>query len=126
MLNLVYLLTCISTIMKPVYIALVRPKSNLLYDFIDSSSLFVNNIPKSCRSRMNIPFLINKKNLGLTNEKADELEKLFLSEANSNNLFNLKGYRSIGGMRASLYNAMGIDGARALVNFMKDFERKYG
>ena len=101
-------------------------KSNLLYDCIDKSDLFVNNIAKPCRSRMNVPFFIDNTKLGLSDSEKYELEALFLSQADSHNLFNLKGYKALGGMRASLYNAMSLDGAEALVNFMKDFERKYG
>lgn len=101
-------------------------KSSLVYDFIDNSDLFVNNVAKPCRSRMNIPFFIDRKKLGIRDDKAYQMESLFLSQANLQNLFNLKGHKSLGGMRVSLYNAMSLEGVDALVNFMKDFERKHG
>ncbi len=96
-------------------------KSKMLYDFIDNNSFYENKIPQKIRSRMNIPFLINKD---LKNYL--DLEKLFVSEAKKSNLINLAGHRVTGGMRASLYNAMPLEGVKVLIEFMKDFEKKYG
>ena len=87
-------------------------KAKLLYDFLDSSSLFKGTVRKEDRSLMNVPFVIGDK----------ELEARFLKEAEANGLMSLKGHRSVGGMRASIYNAMPYKGVEKLVNFMKDFE----
>ena len=91
-------------------------KSNLLYDFIDSSDFYSNPVEKSCRSRMNIPFLLKDK----------ELENTFLIDSHNAGLANLKGHRSVGGMRASIYNAIEVEAVQDLISFMKDFEQKYG
>jgi len=96
-------------------------KSSLLYSFIDRSGFYENKIPKQIRSRMNIPFFINKNIKNYL-----DLEKLFISEAKKNNLINLSGHRVTGGMRASLYNAMPLEGVKKLIEFMQDFEKKYG
>ena len=93
-----------------------KERSTLLYDYIDSSSFYINSIELSSRSRMNVPFNISD----------ESLNDSFLSEAHHNGLFELKGHRSVGGFRASIYNAMPIEGVRVLIDFMKDFERKYG
>jgi len=90
-------------------------KSNYLYNFIDQSDFYENKIPKLIRSRMNIPFILKKP----------ELDGVFLKEAEMQGLLNLQGHRSTGGMRASLYNAMPQEGVVALVDFMKNFEKKY-
>ena len=90
-------------------------KASLFYSYIDQSDFYSNNIPSAIRSRMNIPFLLAKP----------ELDKLFLSQAFEQGLINLPGHRSTGGMRASFYNAMPKEGVEALINFMKDFEKKY-
>jgi phosphoserine aminotransferase len=88
-------------------------KSQLLYDLIDSSSdYFSNPVDPRYRSRMNIPFRIKKD---------DKLEAKFLKEAADHGLIELKGHRSVGGCRASIYNAMTYEGVEALVNFMKKF-----
>ncbi len=88
-------------------------KAKLLYDFIDASDFYHNPVDPSCRSWMNVPFTL-----------ADpSLDKRFLEEAEKAGLSGLKGHRSVGGMRASLYNAMPVEGVEALVDFMKDFER---
>ncbi len=90
-----------------------QKKANLLYDFIDQSSFYSNPVQKEFRSEMNVPFLI-----------ADtSLENKFLELAKDSDLLNLQGHRSVGGMRASIYNAMPYAGVEALVNFMKDFEK---
>jgi len=89
-------------------------KAALLYDFIDSSAFYSNNVEASVRSRMNVPF-------SLADESQNEA---FLSEAKAAGLLTLKGHRIVGGMRASIYNAMPLEGVQALVNFMKQFEEK--
>ena len=91
-------------------------KANLLYDYLDSTAFYKNPVEKDCRSRMNIPFQIHDASLN----------DGFIEEALSHNLCQLKGHRSVGGMRASIYNAMPVDGVKSLVNFMKEFERKNG
>lgn len=88
-------------------------KAALLYDFLNRSSFFSNPVSPNCRSRMNVPFF-------LANESRNEA---FLAGANAAGLLQLKGHKSVGGMRASLYNAMPLDGVRALVDYMGDFER---
>ncbi|PPI86864.1 3-phosphoserine/phosphohydroxythreonine transaminase [Candidatus Pantoea edessiphila] len=91
-------------------------KSNLLYETIDQSDFYQNNISEKNRSIMNIPFkLLNSK-----------LEDLFLETSSQEGLFALKGHRAIGGIRASIYNAMPLDGVKTLTSFMHYFERKYG
>lgn len=90
-------------------------KAELLYGFIDSSKLYRNNIDKSVRSRMNIPFQL----------KDESLNELFLKESKEANLLTLKGHRIVGGMRASIYNAMPIEGVQALVDFMATFEANH-
>jgi len=91
-------------------------KANLLYGFIDQSNLFSNPITEQNRSLMNVPFLL----------KDTALEAQFLTLAQEAGLYNLAGHRSVGGMRASIYNAMPIEGVQALVDFMQHFERQYG
>ncbi|MEF3074508.1 3-phosphoserine/phosphohydroxythreonine transaminase [Methylobacter sp. Wu1] len=90
-------------------------KAELLYQAIDQSSLYRNPVEPSCRSRMNVPFILADQNL----------DKAFLAEAEANGLFELKGHRSVGGMRASIYNAMPEAGVRALCDFMAEFERTH-
>lgn len=90
-------------------------KAALLYDFLDSSKMFHGTVRKCDRSLMNIPFVTD----------SDELNALFVKEAEAAGFVNLKGHRSVGGMRASLYNAMPIEGVKALIAFMKEFEQKY-
>jgi phosphoserine aminotransferase len=93
-----------------------RAKAELLYRTIDESGFFRNPVAKSCRSWMNVPFTLARP----------ELEQAFLAEAKTAGLVSLEGHRSVGGMRASLYNAMPLDGVQALVAFMKDFQRRHG
>ncbi len=88
-------------------------KSKILYDFLDQSQFFQSPVNKPDRSRMNIPFTLKKT----------ELEEEFLKQAKGKGLIQLKGHRSVGGMRASIYNAMPIEGVKALVAFMKEFEK---
>ena len=91
-------------------------KAKLLYDFIDSSEFYLNPVNKADRSRMNVPFRL-----------ADpELDADFLAGAAKHDLVELKGHRSVGGMRASLYNAMPIEGVQALVNYMSEFAATKG
>ncbi len=87
-------------------------KANMLYDFLDNSSMFKGTVVPNDRSLMNIPFLL----------PTEDLNKQFIKEANAQGFVNLEGHRSVGGMRASIYNPMPIDGVLALVNFMKTFE----
>lgn len=87
-------------------------KSNLLYDFIDNSKLYKNNVLPEFRSIMNVPFVTG----------SDELDAKFVSEAKKAGLVSLKGHRLVGGMRASIYNAMPVEGVKALIEFMKKFE----
>ena len=94
-----------------------RTKADLVYKAIDESGGFYRGHAKTeARSRMNIPFRL----------PSEELEETFAKEAKKNDLIGLKGHRSVGGMRASLYNAMTVEGAQALVNFMKEFQKKNG
>ena len=88
-------------------------KAQLLYDFLDSSSLFENRVAKDCRSRMNVPFFL----------RDESRNEAFLAGAKAANLLQLKGHKSVGGMRASIYNAMPIEGVQALVAYMREFEK---
>ena len=88
-------------------------KAKILYDFLDNSKLFKGTVEKSSRSLMNVPFVTG----------SDELDKKFIEEAKEAGLVQLKGHRSVGGMRASIYNAMPIEGVQALVRFMEKFEK---
>jgi phosphoserine aminotransferase len=93
-----------------------RRKAEALYAAIDASDFYANPVAVDCRSWMNVPFTL-----------ADPaLDGAFLEEAKREGLTNLKGHRSVGGMRASLYNAMSQDGVDALVAFMREFERRRG
>ena len=96
-------------------------KAKILYDYLDSSKLFLGTVEKASRSLMNVPFIVNPKVI-TDPVKKDELEAKFVKEAKEAGLENLKGHRSVGGMRASIYNAMPKEGVIALVNFMKKFE----
>ena len=87
-------------------------KAGLLYDFIDNSSLYKNTVNKKDRSIMNVPFVTG----------SEELDAKFVKEATANGLVSLKGHRLVGGMRASIYNAMPVEGVKALIEFMKKFE----
>ena len=87
-----------------------------MYQAIDESDFYANPVDPEARSWMNVPFTL-----------ADaELDKTFLAEAEGIGLTTLKGHRSVGGMRASIYNAMPEEGVTALIEFMADFERRYG
>lgn len=87
-------------------------KAKVLYDFLDHSEMFKGTVVKEDRSIMNIPFVTGD----------DELDKKFVAEATKKGFVNIKGHRTVGGMRASIYNAMPIEGVEALVAFMKEFE----
>ncbi len=87
-------------------------KAKILYDFLDSSEMFRGTVVPEDRSLMNVPFVTGN----------DELDAKFVAEAKANGFINIKGHRSVGGMRASIYNAMPIEGVEKLVEFMKKFE----
>lgn len=89
-------------------------KAKILYDFLDSSRLFRGTVVPEDRSLMNVPFVTG----------SDELDAKFVSEAKKAGFVNIKGHRSVGGMRASIYNAMPIEGVQKLVDFMKKFEEE--
>ncbi len=96
----------------PVMQKINEEKAKLLYDFIDNSSFYKNKVAVKDRSIMNVPFITPN----------EELDAKFVSEATKNGLVSLKGHRLAGGMRASIYNAMPIEGVKALIDFMKKFE----
>jgi phosphoserine aminotransferase len=89
-------------------------KANLLYDFLDNSKMFNATVEGKDRSLMNIPFVTGN----------DELDAKFVSESKKAGFINLKGHRSVGGMRASIYNAMPVEGVKKLVEFMSQFEKE--
>ena len=92
-----------------------RAKAAKLYAAIDGSGFYRNPVDPACRSWMNVPFILAKP----------ELDKSFIAEAGKAGLTNLEGHRSVGGMRASIYNAMPVAGVDALVDFMRDFARRH-
>ncbi|HCD43522.1 MAG TPA: 3-phosphoserine/phosphohydroxythreonine aminotransferase [Lachnoclostridium sp.] len=91
-------------------------KAAILYDYLDQSQMFTGTVVKKDRSLMNVPFVTGN----------EELDALFVKESKAAGFENLKGHRSVGGMRASIYNAMPLEGVEKLVSFMKDFEAKHG
>ncbi|HQU51253.1 MAG TPA: 3-phosphoserine/phosphohydroxythreonine transaminase, partial [Casimicrobiaceae bacterium] len=91
-------------------------KAKLLYDVLDASAFYRSPVRRADRSRMNVPFR-------LPDEK---LDSAFLKGAEERGMIQLKGHRSVGGMRASIYNAMPLEGVQALATYMKDFERRHG
>jgi phosphoserine aminotransferase len=91
-------------------------KAALLYAALDGSGFYESRVDTSCRSRMNVPFFL----------KDESLNDRFLADAKAAGLLQLKGHKSVGGMRASLYNAMPLEGVQALVSFMQDFEARHG
>ena len=91
-------------------------KAGLIYEFLDASRFFSSPVAKDDRSIMNIPFRL----------RDDALDEEFLKQAKARGLMQLKGHRSVGGMRASIYNAMPVEGVKALVQFMREFEARYG
>jgi len=91
-----------------------KAKSQLLYDYIDQSSLYENPVNSKYRSWVNIPFTLS----------ANNLDEEFLTKASKSGLYNLKGHRTVGGMRASVYNSMPIEGVERLISFMREFESR--
>ena len=91
-------------------------KAGLLYDFLDASAFFTNPVAKEDRSRMNVPFTL----------RDSSLDAAFLKGAAERGMVQLKGHRSVGGMRASIYNAMPLEGVQCLVDYMRDFEARHG
>jgi phosphoserine aminotransferase len=87
-------------------------KAKLLYDYLDQSQLYENRVEKSFRSRMNVPFYL----------RDESRNDAFLAGAKARGLLQLKGHKSVGGMRASIYNAIPLEGVMALVSYLKDFE----
>ncbi len=98
-------------------------KAKVLYDYLDNSKLFVGTVEKNSRSLMNVPFIVNPAVITDPEKKA-ALEDKFVKESKAAGLENLKGHRTVGGMRASIYNAMPKAGVEALVAFMKKFEEE--
>lgn len=90
-----------------------KKKAGILYDFLDQSKLFHGTVVKEDRSLMNIPFVTGN----------EEMDAKFVAEATANDFVNLKGHRTVGGMRASIYNAMPVEGVEKLVDFMSKFEK---
>ncbi|NLA77220.1 MAG: 3-phosphoserine/phosphohydroxythreonine transaminase [Clostridiales bacterium] len=91
-------------------------KANILYNYLDNSKMFRGTVVKEDRSLMNVPFVTD----------SDELNDKFVKEATAAGFVNLKGHRSVGGMRASIYNAMPVEGVEKLVEFMREFEKNNG
>jgi phosphoserine aminotransferase len=91
-------------------------KAKLLYDYLDTTGFYGTPVAKEDRSRMNVPFTL----------KEAALDEAFLKGAKERGMVQLKGHRSVGGMRASIYNAMPIEGVKTLVDYMKEFERQHG
>jgi len=91
-------------------------KAKLLYDYLDASAFYKNSVEKKDRSRMNVPFTL----------KDAKLDDAFLKGAEKLGMVQLKGHRSVGGMRASIYNAMPLAGVQQLVAYMKEFEAGHG
>ncbi len=89
-------------------------KAGMLYDFIDNSAFYTNKVKKESRSIMNVPFV----------SPSEELDAKFVAEASKEGLLTLKGHRLVGGMRASIYNAMPVEGIKKLIGFMKKFEKE--
>ena len=93
-----------------------RAKAALLYDYLDSSAFFSSPVARGDRSLMNVPFKL----------RDEALDEAFLEGAQARSMLQLKGHRSVGGMRASIYNAMPVEGVKALVAYMKEFEASHG
>ncbi len=91
-------------------------KSRALYEYLDGSAFYGNRVHPAWRSRMNVPFVLRDEGLNAA----------FLAESEAAGLLSLKGHKSVGGMRASIYNAMPFEGVQALIDFMRDFERRHG
>ncbi|HZK19827.1 MAG TPA: 3-phosphoserine/phosphohydroxythreonine transaminase [Treponemataceae bacterium] len=97
-----------------------KEKATLLYNYLDKSDCYSATVAKGSRSLMNVPFLTSEKD----EEKAKEISKQFVKAAEKEGLFNLSGHRSVGGMRASIYNAMTLEGVQKLVTFMECFAQE--
>ena len=93
-----------------------RAKAGLLYDYLDATTFYSSPVARADRSLMNVPFKL----------KDESLDEAFLKGAQQRQMVQLKGHRSVGGMRASIYNAMPVEGVQALVAYMKEFEAKHG
>ena len=93
-----------------------RAKAALLYDYLDATDFYSSPVAKADRSLMNVPFKL----------KDESLDAAFLKGAEERRMLQLKGHRSVGGMRASIYNAMPIEGVTALVGYMREFEARHG
>jgi phosphoserine aminotransferase len=93
-----------------------RAKAALLYDYLDQSKFFKSPVQRDCRSLMNVPFKL----------RDEALDGAFLKGAEARSMLQLKGHRSVGGMRASIYNAMPVEGVKALVAYMQEFEAQHG
>jgi phosphoserine aminotransferase len=93
-----------------------RAKAALLYDYLDSTGFYWNPVARADRSLMNVPFKLRDESLDAT----------FLAGAQERRMLQLKGHRAVGGMRASIYNAMPVEGVQALVDYMKEFEARHG
>jgi phosphoserine aminotransferase len=91
-------------------------KAKLLYDCLDATGFYVSSVRKEDRSRMNVPFKLSD----------ESLDEAFLKGAKERGMVQLKGHRAVGGMRASIYNAMPVEGVRTLVEYMQEFERRHG
>ena len=91
-------------------------KASLLYSALDASDFYITKVAKDCRSRMNVPFFL----------RDETLNAAFLEGANARHLLQLKGHRVVGGMRASIYNAMPVEGVQALVDYLAEFEKVKG
>jgi phosphoserine aminotransferase len=103
----------------PAVAKLNQEKADMFYQYLESSKLFYSPVEKSSRSLMNIPFIARVEDA----EKRGELESRFVKESAAAGLINLAGHRLVGGMRASIYNAMPIEGVKALIQFMEQFEK---
>jgi phosphoserine aminotransferase len=98
-------------------------KAKYLYDCIDNSQLYVNEVQASCRSRMNVPFFLRGDDGQPLLEATHPRNAAFLEGAKARGLLQLKGHKSVGGMRASIYNAIPMEGVEALVDYLRDFEK---
>ena len=99
-------------------------KAHLLYDYMDRSQLYLNPVDKAVRSRMNVPFFLRGDDGEPLLDPSHPRNAAFLDGAKAAGLLQLKGHKSVGGMRASIYNAMPIEGVQALVAYMREFERR--
>ena len=99
-------------------------KAQLLYDYMDGSQLYINPVDKAVRSRMNVPFFLRGEDGQPLLDPAHPRNAAFLEGAKAAGLLQLKGHKSVGGMRASIYNAMPIEGVQALVAYMREFEQR--